>query len=214
MPDRSAVVPSYAERYNLAARYEPGTHFEYGPVPFQVFGEVMTRKLKAERRDGHAISASPHSRPDRLEGRVLANGRRAAAAAAGGEPDGPRMGKIWPVPEKRRQVEWQTARSGKKLLDELVTGSAANPAYGISFWLNREGTGPSGANLPRRAMDEISSNGVSDGAKDLFMAAGAANQRLYIIPSLDLVVVRQGQLAQYDDREFLKRLLTGMADTK
>jgi len=47
---------------------------------------------------------------------------------------------------------------------------------------------------------------------DLFMAAGAANQRLYIIRSLDLVIVRQGQLAKYDDAEFLKRLLLGIKD--
>ena len=58
-------------------------------------------------------------------------------------------------------------------------------------------------------MTEISENGITDEAKDLFMAAGAGNQRLYIIPSLDLVVVRQAQFGSWDDREFLTRLLTG-----
>jgi hypothetical protein len=58
-------------------------------------------------------------------------------------------------------------------------------------------------------MGEISENGISDGVQDLFMAAGAANQRLYIIPSLDMVIVRQGQLAQFSDREFLSKLLQG-----
>jgi hypothetical protein len=41
------------------------------------------------------------------------------------------------------------------------------------------------------------------------MAAGAGNQRLYIIPSKDLVVVRYGNFGSYDDREFLGRLIFG-----
>jgi hypothetical protein len=93
----------------------------------------------------------------------------------------------------------------------LVIGSTANPAYGISFWLNNKGIGPGGDSGRGRAAGETIGAGISDTAKDLFMAAGAANQRLYIIPSLDLVIVRQGQFGQYDDREFLRLLLTGKA---
>lgn len=44
---------------------------------------------------------------------------------------------------------------------------------------------------------------------DIYMAAGAANQRLYIIPSRDMVVVRQGRIGRFDDRRFLSLLLTG-----
>ena len=56
----------------------------------------------------------------------------------------------------------------------------------------------------------ISKNGISaDLPNDLFLAAGAGKQRLYIIPSLDLVIVRQGRQARFDDAEFLKRLLIG-----
>ena len=39
--------------------------------------------------------------------------------------------------------------------------------------------------------------------------AGAGNQRLYIIASLDIVEVRQGAFGQWDDREFLSKLLLG-----
>ena len=35
------------------------------------------------------------------------------------------------------------------------------------------------------------------------MAAGAGNQRLYVIPSEDMVVVRFGAFGDYDDREFV-----------
>lgn len=54
----------------------------------------------------------------------------------------------------------------------------------------------------------LSKNGISaDLPKDLYLAAGAGKQRLYIIPSLDLVIVRQGRQSRFDDGEFLKRLL-------
>jgi hypothetical protein len=44
---------------------------------------------------------------------------------------------------------------------------------------------------------------------DLFMAAGAGNQRLYVIKSQDMVVVRFGLFGGWDDREFISKLLTG-----
>lgn len=47
------------------------------------------------------------------------------------------------------------------------------------------------------------------GPRDLAMAAGAGQQRLYIIPSLDMVIVRQGESSRFRDSEFLARLLHG-----
>jgi hypothetical protein len=43
--------------------------------------------------------------------------------------------------------------------------------------------------------------------KDVVMAAGAGKQRLYVIPSQDLVIVRQGRQSRFDDQEFLSKLL-------
>ncbi|MBA3313924.1 MAG: hypothetical protein H0T47_11655 [Planctomycetaceae bacterium] len=48
---------------------------------------------------------------------------------------------------------------------------------------------------------------------DLVAACGAGKQRLYVIPSLKLVVVRQGGLSQgFSDVEFLSLLLRGKSD--
>jgi len=42
------------------------------------------------------------------------------------------------------------------------------------------------------------------------MAAGAGKQKLYVLPALDLVVVRQGESKRaYRDRKFLETLLEG-----
>ncbi len=50
---------------------------------------------------------------------------------------------------------------------------------------------------------------------DLVAACGAGKQRLYVIPSLKLVVVRQGGLSQgFNDTEFLSLLLRGKSAGK
>jgi len=38
-------IPTYQEAVQSPAEAPPGTRFSYGPVPFQIFGEVMRRKL-------------------------------------------------------------------------------------------------------------------------------------------------------------------------
>ncbi len=203
------MVPGYADAINYSAKYEPGTHFEYGPAAFQIFGELMIRKLKP--RNESVMDYLKHRILDPIGLKV------AFWRMENGQP-------LLPQGANLTAREWvkfglflknggkwngkQIVR--KKLLDELVIGSRANPAYGISFWLNHPGKNPLGMNTSwRNAVEEISENGVADNLDDLYMAAGAANQRLYIIPSLDMVIVRQGRLARYDDREFLRLLLLG-----
>lgn len=193
-------VPTYSEAINSPVSYEAGTRFEYGPAPFQIFGELMTRKLKSKKEDVLMY----------LKRRILNPiGLNVAFwRTDNGQP-------LLPQGASLTAREWVKfgifLRDGgkwkgkqivkKKLLNELVIGSKANPAYGITFWLNREGQGPAGENTRR--------TGLSEEVKDIYMAAGAANQRLYIIPSQDLVIVRQGRMDQWDDREFLTRLLLG-----
>jgi CubicO group peptidase (beta-lactamase class C family) len=201
------IVPTYAEAITKSAEYDPGTHFEYGPVPFQTFGELMTRKLKPKNETVMAY----------LKRRILTPiGLNVAFwREVNGQP-------LLPQGANLTAREWVKfglfLKNGgtwngkqivaKKLLDELVVGSKANPAYGITFWLNNKGVNPQGRAIGG-AVEAISQNGIAAGVKDLYMAAGAANQRLYIIPSLDLVVVRQGQMAKYDDAEFIRRLVAG-----
>lgn len=201
-------VPSYSEAINSPMKFDPGTHFEYGPVPYQTFGELMTRKLKAKNENVMGY----------LKRRILnpIGIKVADWQMKDGQP-------LLPQGASLTAREWVKfglfMKNGgkwdgkqiikKKLLDELVIGSKANPAYGITFWLNHPGKNPMGREIGGGDSSEVSKGGFSDGVGDLFMAAGAANQRLYIIPSLDMVIVRQGRMAKFDDREFLGRLLFG-----
>jgi CubicO group peptidase (beta-lactamase class C family) len=199
------AVPTYADSILKPAIYEPGTHFEYGPVPFQIFGELMTRKLRSK---NETVMKYLHRRILDPIGLDVAYWR-----TFDGQP-------LLPQGANLKAREWikfgqllknRGKWNGKqiidtKLLDELVVGSKVNPAYGLTFWLNAVGIGPSGV----EKKDLSSGNGAGKPAgADVYMAAGAGNQRLYVVPSHDLVIVRFGAFGGYEDREFLSKLLTG-----
>jgi CubicO group peptidase (beta-lactamase class C family) len=91
---------------------------------------------------------------------------------------------------------------------ECVVGSEANPAYGLTWWLNRE-TDAELDPVGRTVADEGPIL-YPDGPDDLFGAAGAHDQRLYVIPSLDLVIVRLGTGDRaFREEELVARALDG-----
>jgi CubicO group peptidase (beta-lactamase class C family) len=85
--------------------------------------------------------------------------------------------------------------------------SAANPAYGLTFW--RNDTLAESADLG--GIRTLVADGPIFGVhapSDLVAAAGAQDQRLYLIPSLDLVIVRLGEgHRRFRDEELLTLLL-------
>ena len=74
------------------------------------------------------------------------------------------------------------------LRDALNTSQPLNPSYGYLWWLNGKGSYrfPGGAELVPRSI-------VPNAPADLVAALGAADQKIYVVPSLDLVVARQGE---------------------
>lgn len=75
--------------------------------------------------------------------------------------------------------------------DAIFTPTATNPAYGRLWWLNGSNeTVNVGAQSPRRAGQLIPS-----APRDLVAALGAQDRKLYVVPSLKLIVVRTGQAA-------------------
>jgi CubicO group peptidase (beta-lactamase class C family) len=174
----------YAEAIKARAVHAPGRQFEYGPTPFQCFGEVMVRKLKAAGQSTELVGWMQTRIFDPIGVRPV-EWRR-------GSDDNPFL----PQGAHFTARDWATfgqwvmdggRGADPKVMQALFTPSGANPGYGLSWWLLRPGLiGPS----PRAGVDETTI-GQAALKQDIVMAAGAGFQRLYLIRSQRLVVVRQ-----------------------
>ncbi len=74
-------------------------------------------------------------------------------------------------------------------LKDLFVGSVANPAYGLTWWLPRT----TSANDPVTQSTDIT-DPAAGLPPDMVVAAGAGEQRLYVIPSRGMTIVRQARL--------------------
>lgn len=185
-----------------------GRAFVYGPSHWEVLAEEI-REQRSASVDGWVRKFVPGARPDALarwtrddKGRLFfSTGARMSAAdllPAGREVlDGVRKNK-WP-PEVRSM---------------LGIGTEANRMYALGFWLNRCASIDGAreidveASLGREQSAEFWSNGCLSRAapSDLLAMIGTRGQRVYVVPSRNLVVIRQGDGRGFSDAEFLRRL--------
>lgn len=205
--------PAYAAAVDAAVAYAPGEHFRYGPTPFQVFGEMLRRRLDQ--------AGEPSDPTVWLKARVLDGiGVEFADWMRGrdGNPFLPQGGHFT-ARNWAKFGQWVLdggAGVDPMVFDALFESSRANPGYGLSWWLVRPGLiGPGpGAGLDAETLGEAAL------AEDVVMAAGAGDQRLYLFRARRLVVVRQanqivrGMLqgrrtnTQWSDGDFIRLLLT------
>jgi CubicO group peptidase (beta-lactamase class C family) len=177
------AVPTYDAAIALPLRDAPGTRFTYGGVPLQVFGALLARKLQQR--------LTPH---EYLRERLLTP-LGIAVASWRSLKDGTQP---LPTGAQLSAAAWlrygqflcaQGKVTDQRVVDEQLLracweGTAANPRYGLGFWLD-----PTGA-LP-----------------DLLYASGAGGQALYVIPRLELSVVHFGKSTSFRHETFLRRLL-------
>jgi CubicO group peptidase (beta-lactamase class C family) len=180
--------PSYARAVIIAsAKFWPGQRFQYGPIPYQVFGELMRRKLTPsnesveaylKRRVLDPIGLKPSRWVKDEDGNIhLPNGAIMTAR------EWAKFGLLI-----QHQGNWQGQQIiPTKVLQECFVGTGANPRYGLTFWLKGGGRVPD----------------------DLVMAHGRGTQILYIIPSIETVVVQFAETEQFEDSSFLQQLLVG-----
>ena len=74
------------------------------------------------------------------------------------------------------------------------TSNSINNAYGYLWWLN----GKQNYHLPQ---SQLQFNGelIPNAPTDMFCALGKNDQKIYIVPSKDLVIVRMGEAANSDN---------------
>lgn len=194
-----------AMRLPMVAR--PGQRFAYGGATFHVFGELLYRKLGGEDVVGYLRRRilAPLGIDVPFWARDRAGRPQLTSGAALTARDWGRFGLLlldggrW----RGRQLVPGAA------LAECRRGSEANPGYGLGLWLNA----PVPAEPPppgvQRAGPEDRRILAPDLPPDLFLAAGAGGQRLYILPTPGLVVVRLGHNRgpEFKDDVFLRTLL-------
>ena len=187
-------VPGYREAVRLGeAKFPPGEKFQYGPIPFQCFGELLRRKLEPrkesvegyiKRRLLDPIGLKPSAwRKDTQGNPNLPSGAQLTARE---------WAKFGLFVLNRGAWEGRQLVS-EKLLAECFQGSKAHPAYGLTFWLN--------------AADER--------PRDLVMAAGAGKQKLYIVPSRRLLIVQFAEATRrFQERELMRLVFDGVSQAE
>jgi CubicO group peptidase (beta-lactamase class C family) len=211
-PDGGLIYP-YRDQMAAAVGVHlidpPGSRFHYGAVGYQAFGEILRRKLRAK---GTSVE-------DYMKDKVFDPLDIDIASWKHDDAGNPLMhsGISLTTEEWAKFGEFiNRVQNGKQKqlvphqsLERLFIGHQANPAYGIGFWINRP---PPEPRLQSIKLLQLAIDGdqlYPGGPRDLVAAIGSEKQRLYMIPSLDLVVVRFGYETAFSDGDFLSRLLTG-----
>jgi CubicO group peptidase (beta-lactamase class C family) len=188
----------------------PGKSFIYGPAALQVFHEVLRRKL----------SARGESTTHYLERRVLRPmglGRQRYLADKAGNP-------LMATGFTMTASQW--AKMGRVMLEggrpvlrrsfsQATRGSPVNPMFALGFWNNRLAGSPGAREADPEELLELKwfRQSWSDtclchsAPSDLVACIGSGGQRLYVIPSMELIVVRQGFITKFSDGKFLRLLL-------
>ncbi len=185
----------------------PGSAFIYGPAALQVFHEVLKRKLRGEtptryleRRVLRRIGLGPQRYlNDRAGNPLLAAGWELSAR------DWAKLGQI--VLANGAPVVSASS------LAQCFRGSSANRAFSLGWWNNR--AAPSGREFDFEAMlapkwprqNWRNACLCRQAPGDLVACIGSEYQRLYVIPSMRLVVVRHGNGQRFADGDFLRILL-------
>ena len=194
----------------IATRFgsAPGGSFIYGPAALQVFHEILKRKLAAHRE-------TPTAFLERRVLRPLGLGSQRYVVDRGGNP-------LLASGFKLSAAEWLNMGQcimrqgapvvGSGAFSNVTRGTRGNPAFGMALWNNR--AAPGGRVVDPEDMLELpwkrqnwSGACLSKSAPgDLLACIGSGGQRLYVVPSQDLIVVRQGGFGRFHDAEFLARL--------
>jgi len=208
---RASIRDRDAIAIRLRCIEQPGTAFIYGPSHLQIFVELLRRKL-----DGRSPISYLQSNVldplglDSLEFKKDARGN--PLAASGFELTAEEWARFGELVLHRGDYEGhQIVPSG--LLRQALTGSEANPCYGLTFWLNRQAARAAEVDVekqidlpwPRAHWASACFSRVAP--PDMAVALGSDSQRLFIIPSMNAVIVRQGRGAKFSDARFIGLIL-------
>jgi CubicO group peptidase (beta-lactamase class C family) len=186
----------------------PGSAFIYGPAALQVFHAVLKEKLRGESPTRY------------LERRVLhrmgLGSQRYLTDSAGN----PLLAAGWILSARQWAKMGEVALHGGApivsagSMAQCWRGSGANRAFSLGWWNNRNAPGGREFDIeatlvPKWQRQSWGGTVLCRAApSDVAACIGSGYQRLYVIPSMNLVVVRNGSGRKFSDAQFL-RLLVG-----
>lgn len=217
----SGISPGYEKLYkknlpdvrkaavSLPGEASPGERFAYGPSHYELVGQAL-----------NPSDTSPDSARQSLTGFLNKLGIRPLDWRTD------RRGHIYLsagailTPEDLLKIGRFVLACGKASgapnakFKAAFAGSRANPAYGLGLWLNNA----AGNARPRDIEEAIGSHltredwsrmCLSNAApRDLVCMAGSGGQRVYVIPSMETVIVRLGHPSKFKDPAFLQALFS------
>lgn len=185
----------------------PGSAFIYGPSALQVFHAVLKARLNGESPTRY------------LERRVLhrlgLGSQRYLTDSAGN----PLLASGWMLSAR------QWAKLGEVVLNggapvvsagsmaQSWRGSGANRAFSLGWWNNRQAPGGREFDIESMLIPKWTRQSwggtvlCRNAPSDVVACIGSGYQRLYVIPSINLVVVRHGSGRKFSDAHFLRLLL-------
>ena len=189
----------------------PGSAFAYGPSHLQIFAELLRRKLNGRSTISY------------LEENVLSplgltslefkkDGRGNPLPASGfalSTREWARLGELLLGHGNYHGKQLVPAN----LLGQAFVGSDVNPSYGLTFWLNRQAPNAREIDIEKELdlkWQRAHWIGVClcrAAPADIVVGLGSNYERLYIIPSLNALIVRQGMSAKFSDAYFLRLVL-------
>jgi CubicO group peptidase (beta-lactamase class C family) len=197
---------SIAIRAPLVAN--PGSAFIYGPSALQVFHAILKEKLHGE--------SPTHYLERRVLHRLGLGSQRYLTDSAGN----PLLAAGWLLSARQWAKLGEVVLNGgapivsAESMSQCWRGSGANRAFSLGWWNNRQAPGGREFDIesmlvPKWQRQSWGGTVLCRAApSDLVACIGSGYQRLYVIPSMNLVVVRHGSGRRFSDAQFL-RLLVG-----
>jgi CubicO group peptidase (beta-lactamase class C family) len=193
---------------------EPGSAFIYGPSHVQIFSELLRRKLTG--RNVISYFEAHVSNPLGLyDLKYKKDARGNPLPATGFELTAREWARLGELVLGNGNYHGRQIVPAS-LLREAFIGSQANPAYGLTFWLNPQA--PNGREADMERMIDLPWQNAEwrevcickDAPADMAVALGSHYERLFIMPSLKAIIVRQGSGENFSDTQFLRLVLGGV----
>ncbi|MCM8785273.1 MAG: beta-lactamase family protein [Candidatus Omnitrophica bacterium] len=208
-PDLKNILNlTWKDLVNVPSVETPGKKFRYGGVSHNIFAYAFQLKLKNETFESYLKRRILDPLSVKIEYKMKfkdGNPQVAGGAYMTGR-DWAKFGEF---------IRLDGTINGKKIIDskvlsECFKGSEVYPIYGLTWWLIGKIDHKNANLITNLIIDSVGWRKLSrlkSIPQDLVAACGAGGQRLYIIPSLKIVIVRLGDLTTKDkkfkDSEFL-----------